>query len=338
MNFNSLYKSFLLELASFAFFINMKSFYFLFISLLLHSIALFMVVSFLITLLPKRFKDHKKAMFILFLIAFPTLYLGYVFIVMAVFYLLRKQKIDVYQPPNIPHLEDVLTEEMEFSGRVIGEAALALLKDGTGNINPSRLEILLSYILNLNSPEAISTLKRVLSSSEDIVRLYAFGTIYKTEKKLNETLHSLREKLSKGNLPPEEEAYLYYQMASIYYTFVHYHIADQEFRSYMLKEALEHVQKSIDVKTTPEAKLLLAKVYIEMKEFDRALSYFEELASKKELKPASYIVQLAEIYYEKGDYKEVKRLFTEHPEAELLLDVDVNFVVRFWRNSNGQVR
>ncbi len=332
-----LYMSFLLELISLAFFINMKSFYFLLMLLLLHSIALFIVISFLTMLIPKRFKDRKRAVFTLFFIVFPTLYVGYIFAVIVTLYLLRKQKIDTYQPSKIPSLEEVLTEEVKFSGRIIGESALALLKDLSGNINPSRLETILSYTLNLNSSEIISSLKRVLSSSEDIVRLYAFGAIQKTEKKLNETLHFLKEKLNKGKISPEEKAYVYYQIASIYYTFVHYHIADQEFRDYMLKEALEHAQKSIEAKAIPEAKLLLAKIYIEAKEFDKALSYLEEVANKKELDPVSYIVPLAEIYYEKRDYKKVKSLFTEHKELELLLDVDVNFVVRFWRGSNGQI-
>lgn len=332
-----LYMSFLLELISLAFFINMKSFYFLLMLLLLHSIALFIVISFLTMLIPKRFKDRKRAVFTLFFIVFPTLYVGYIFAVIVTLYLLRKQKIDTYQPSKIPSLEEVLTQGVEFSGRIMGESALALLKDLSGNINPSRLETILSYTLNLNSSEIISSLKRVLSSSEDIVRLYAFGAIQKTEKKLNETLHFLKEKLNKGKISPEEKAYVYYQIASIYYTFVHYHIADQEFRDYMLKEALEHAQKSIEAKAIPEAKLLLAKIYIEAKEFDKALSYLEEVANKKELDPVSYIVPLAEIYYEKRDYKKVKSLFTEHKELELLLDVDVNFVVRFWRGSNGQI-
>lgn len=177
-----LYMSFLLELISLAFFINMKSFYFLLMLLLLHSIALLIVISFLTMLIPKRFKDRKRAVFTLFFIVFPTLYLGYIFAVIVTLYLLRKQKIDTYQPSKVPSLEEVLTEEVKFSGRIIGESALALLKDLSGNINPSRLETLLSYTLNLNSSEIISSLKRVLSSSEDIVRLYAFGAIQKTEK------------------------------------------------------------------------------------------------------------------------------------------------------------
>lgn len=337
MNPKWLYMSFLLELISLAFFINMKAFYFLLIVLFLHSIALFIVISFLTTLIPKRFKDRKRAMFTLFFMVFPTLYLGYILAVILVLYLLRKQKIDTYQPPKIPSLEELLTEDVKFSGRIIGESALALLKHLSKNINSSGLETLLSYTLNLNTPEIISSLRRVLSYSEDIVRLYAFGVIQKIEKKLNETMHFLKEKLNKGKTSPEEKAYVYYQIASIYYTFVHYHIADQEFRDYMLKEALKHTQKSIEVKAIPEAKLLLAKIYIEAKEFDKALSYLEEVANKKELNPLSYILPLAEIYYEKKDYKKVKSLFTEHKELELLLDVDVNFVVRFWRGLNGQI-
>jgi len=58
----------------------------------------------------------------------------------------------------------------------------------------------------------------------------------------------------------------------------------------------------------------------------------------KELNPVSYLMQLAEVYYERGDYKMVKRLIREHPEIELLLDVEANFVIRFWRGKNGNLR
>ncbi|MFN4197291.1 MAG: tetratricopeptide repeat protein [Caldimicrobium sp.] len=304
--------------------------------ILLHSIFLFTLISFLAILIPKRFKDRKRAVFILFFVVFPTLYLGYVFILIAVLYLLRKQQIEAYQPSKIPSLEEVLTEEIEFSGRLVGESTLRLLKERSISINPSKLETLLSYILHLDSSEAIPVLKRLLSASEDVLRLYAFGALYKIEKKLNETLHSLKEKLNKGNTSPEEKAFIYYQIASIYHTFLHYHIADQEFRNHMLREALNYARKSMEIEATPEASLLLAKIYIEARDFDRATPFLEELVSERKLNPAKYLLQLAEIHYEMGNYKEVKRLFRDYPEMNLLLDVNANFVVRFWRGSNGQ--
>lgn len=106
----------------------------------------------------------------------------------------------------------------------------------------------------------------------------------------------------------------------------------------MLKEALENVKKPLEMKSTPEAKLLLAKIHIEMKQFDEALIHLESLMESKELNPVSYLMQLAEVYYERGDYKMVKRLIREHPEIELLLDVEANFVIRFWRGKNGNLR
>ncbi|MFN4197381.1 MAG: tetratricopeptide repeat protein, partial [Caldimicrobium sp.] len=175
-----------------------------------------------------------------------------------------------------------------------------------------------------------------LYSSEDTVRLYAFGSLYKREKKLNEALHLLKEKLNRGDLTPHERAYIYYEIASIYYTFIHYHIVDSEFRSYIAKEAIDSIKKSINIEPTPEALLLLAKIYIEIRDFDGALPLLEMLAKEGKLNPARYLLQLAEINYEMGNYKEVKELFIKHPEINLLLDVDANFVVRFWRGSNGQ--
>ncbi|MCY0866237.1 MAG: hypothetical protein ABWK02_07025 [Aquificaceae bacterium] len=334
---SKLYKSILLELLSFALFINLNI-YTLVPFLTLHGLALFIITSLLASIIPKRFKDRRKAIFVFFIILYPTLYLGYIFLLVAVFYLLRKQKVDVYQPPRIPSLEEIITEDIKFSGRKIGEAALAVIQSGESKINPLRLETILSYLLNLESSQIIPALKKALAYSEDTIRLYAFGAISRIEKNLNQTLHALRERLSQEKLPPEEKAYLYYQIALIYYTFVHYKLADPEFRGYMLKEALENVKKSLEMKSTPEAKLLLAKIHIEMKQFDEALIHLESLMESKELNPVSYLMQLAEVYYERGDYKMVKRLIREHPEIELLLDVEANFVIRFWRGKNGNLR
>ncbi|HAV40377.1 MAG TPA: hypothetical protein DCX31_04820, partial [Aquificaceae bacterium] len=170
---SKLYKSILLELLSFALFINLNI-YTLVPFLTLHGLALFIITSLLASIIPKRFKDRRKAIFVFFIILYPTLYLGYIFLLVAVFYLLRKQKVDVYQPPRIPSLEEIITEDIKFSGRKIGEAALAVIQSGESKINPLRLETILSYLLNLESSQIIPALKKALAYSEDTIRLYAF--------------------------------------------------------------------------------------------------------------------------------------------------------------------
>ncbi len=92
---SKLYKSILLELLSFALFINLNI-YTLVPFLTLHGLALFIITSLLASIIPKRFKDRRKAIFVFFIILYPTLYLGYIFLLLYLKGLKTAEKLSLY--------------------------------------------------------------------------------------------------------------------------------------------------------------------------------------------------------------------------------------------------
>lgn len=330
MDVRTLYLSFIFELSSLFLLFNLDSIYKLIMLIAFHSIALFLLSSVFVNLLPKRFKKNKKAsVLVIFFINFPILCLGYISVLILILIILRRQKNVEYKPFEFFSIEDILGEDIGFSGRKFGESSLfSVGKYETQNKNLKEKVIL--SIAEIKNPLTISILKENLSSKYDDIRLYAFSVISKLEKKFNEDIHTLKKKLESNDITDEERAELYFELASIYFDFVYFNIVSQEFENFMIEESLYYAEKSLDLKEKPETFLLLSKLYMRIGMLEKAYEYIMKVMNYPQINPLKYVPYLAEIYYKFGLYSEVKSLFEKYPNIKMTINPNIQAVVDFW--------
>lgn len=331
MSYKLFYSSVVLEMLSFLIFFKINSAVGLLSILSMHAVALFLLLVVTFPFLPKRFrKDKKKTLLALFLIIYPTLYIGYVSIVLYVLVVLRKQKNIEYKPYEAFSINDVLDEEVYFDGRKFGEASITTVGK-LESANASVKERAVLSISDIKNPLTVSILKENLGSRFDDIRLYAFSVISKMEKSFNENLHKLKERLKDETLTDEDRARLYYEVASQYYEFIYYNIVDSEFREFMLEEVFYYAQKSLQIKETPDALILLGKFYLRKNLLEISYKYFTMATKYRNVNPVKYAPYIAEIYYKLGLYREIGEIFQKYPEIDLIVNPNLNFVASFWK-------
>lgn len=339
MDKNLIYYSLVMESSSFLLIFYSDSLVMILSSLVFHGIALYFIIIALVNLLPNRFgkKEKLKSVIIFFFITYPTLYIGYISIAIMILYILRNQKVAESTPYSYFSLEEFLNENIEEIEKLrsFGEGAIISINKAE-KVSKSLKEKAILALADLKNPDMFPLIKQSLSSEIDEVRLFAFSIISKMEKKFNENLHQLKEKLKEENLSNEEKAEIYYQIAKQYYDFVYYHIVDDEFRDFMLEEAIDYCKKSLEIKKTADGYALIGKLYREMGMIDMAYNYLLSLPKYSDFNQV-YIFDLADIYYRFGIFKEIVNLIRKYPEVELLNDVNINFIIRFWLNKDESI-
>lgn len=330
MNYKLLSSSLLLEILSFALLLKIKSLHGLIIILGFHGFALFLLLIVVFPFLPKRFKKNKRRTFAtLFLVLYPTLYVGYISLIFYSLIIFHRQKNIEYKPYETFSINEVLDEDVYFEGRKFGEASISTIGK-IENINLRLKEKAILSISEIRNPFTINILKENLSSRFDDIRLYAFSVISKMEKTFNENLHKLKEKL-KEDISDEEKAELYYEIAAQYYDFIYYDIVDKEFKEFMLDEIFYYAQKSIQIRETPDALILIGKFFLRKNLLELSYFYFSKAMKYENLNPVKYVPYIAEIYYKLGLYMEIKEIFKKYSEIDLILNPNLNFVIDFWK-------
>lgn len=335
MTIKYIYTSISVEITSFFLFLNIHSLAGIISILTLHSIGLILILIPLLSLVPKRFKkDLKKTSSVLFILCFFTLYLGYISLFVLTIYLLKKQKNLEFKPFKFFSIGDVFDKDIEFSGRRFGEGSIfAVSKVEDGNKTLKERAIL--FVSDIKSPLTMNILKESLSSKYDDIRLYAFSVVSKMEKEFNENLHRLKEDLRKENLTDQERSELLYEIASQYYDFVHFNIVDEEFRKFLIEESFYYAKKSLESYETPEALILIGKIYIRLNMPEMALPYFIRASKYETLNPLKYVPYIAEIYYRSGLYKDIVEIINKYPQLKSIANPNLGFMVEFWAGSYG---
>lgn len=334
MDVKTLYLSLIFELTSIFLLFNIDSVYKLIVFITLHSMALLLSSLIFVNFLPERFRNQRrKAVLIIFFINFATLYIGYLTTLLLTLYILRKQKNVEYKPFEFFSIEEVLSEDIKFTGRRFGEGSLFSI--GKNEItNRALKERVILSVSEIKNPLTISILKENLSSRYDDVRLYAFSVISRIEKKFNEDIHTLKKRLDDDNITDEEKAEIYFELSNIYFDFVYFNIVSEEFRTFMIQEFFYYANKSLELKEKPEVFILLAKIYMRIGMLEKAYENLIKLLKYPEVNPFKYVPYLAEIYYRFGIYTEIKRLFEKYPQIKMTINPNIQAVVDFWSYKN----
>ncbi|MGC9080762.1 tetratricopeptide repeat protein [Sulfurihydrogenibium sp.] len=294
-----------------------------FLYLIFHGLAIFLLSTFLLLLLPKRYRK-KESFYFMLIFGFFSSVAGFIFLLISTKYLFRKQKNIEYKPIETFSIEEIYNEDIEFSGRKFGEGGLVgIIK--SENAPKVLKEKAFLTLTDLRSPSVFNLIKENLSNPVDEIRLLAFSIISKFEKDLTEKIHELEKKL-KEEISQEEKAEIYKDLAQIYWDFVLYNLVDEEFKEFMLKTAEDYAFKSLQIKENPYVYFLLGRMYLRKKKIEESLNYLLKAYNDKALRQ-KVIPYLAECYFYKKDFSQVKNLMKE---IDLTIDLRIKFIRDFW--------
>jgi len=317
MSYKNLYYSLILEIVGLGFLFTNNIYGFI-TFYLFHSIASLLLSLFLHPLIPKKFKIRNNKIFFIFfatLIQIATLLVGYIFLIFIIFHLLRSK-----EKPEEKSLDKFSYSEIfEFPSvkRQFGESAIIEIL--TGKAQKSIKLKLVSFLSEFKSKEAIQVIKTLLSEKDDEIRLMSFGIINKIETKINREIKEKLDMLEK-KLDNLEKAYIYKDLAKLYWELVYLEIADKEIEKFLLEKVKHYIEESKKFGLEDaeifflEGRILL-EIYKE-KEFlkkiilEQALNKFLEAIKYKYPKEKVY-PYIAEIYFYKKEYKRLKEILQE---------------------------
>ena len=290
----------------------------LFLIFIMHLISSLIssIVGFII--LPDRFKKDKKYTFIfLFVFAFTLSILSIpAFIIFSqTLYKQKDNDKDYYDTLFIDKL--LILDEIKLQKRFLGEGGIDIYIKNK-NLNPNlRLKAFL-IISEITSPLSVEYFKLGLSDTNDEIRLLSFSQINSLEKKINNEIFSLNQKLKEN----PDNIDIKVQIAKLNWEIVYLRLADETFEKIILKKIIE----LLDGIETEDALYLLLKIYIKQKDYQKADEIIKKLGINLET------VQYAlEIEYYKKNYKKVVELIKAHPDIRLLERFD--FIYRLWNGS-----
>ncbi len=245
----------------------------------------------------------KRAFWLLFLLNTLLNIAGIIFTFILYFYLKRSQR----KCPDMDAKEldmdmlDLYYPKVKFDYRK--GALKELLIDEKAK--EDRKVKVLSYFKDDLKKEDMKLFHATLSSRSDESRLLSFGVINQLEKKLND---SINESLKKIEVFEDKKELFkeYKNLAKLYFEYVYYEIATGDLKDFYLKKAEEAAIKALEIESEDEELyMILGKIYLQKKEYEKAASYFENIEDPFLKKSAfSY---LSEIYFEKRDFDKFKK-------------------------------
>ncbi len=172
-----------------------------------------------------------------------------------------------------------------------------------------KIEIL-SYLKENFHKDDMRIFYNTLSGKGDESRLFCFGAINQMEKKLNRRINDLSNKISKCDDLIKKSEYES-EMAHLYWDFVYYRLISKDLEAFYLNNAKLYVQKALKIDPDDmRLNLLLAKIDLKMKNFGESAKTFEKVISNPLYKDSA-LPYLAQVYFEKRDFKKLRQILDE---------------------------
>lgn len=300
-------------------------FYLLPFAFLFHLIASAILALIVFPLLPALYKKHPlRSIVLLIAISFFTFPVGYMATLLLALYFFRYGKNIFIKTEEYLVVEDFLHSDFYFPGRFFGEAGVpGIIKDK--KVHKALREQAFSVLTNIKVPAVYSLVKESINTVDGDLRLFAFSLLYRTEKRITERMHDLKKKLEE-NLSPKEKARVYAQLAQAYYDTVLFNLVDKEFVKETLYTARDYALKSIEIEEDDHVHLLLGKIYVKLRQWEKAIMHLSKAYSNLHIKQRT-IPYMAECYYYMGNYEKVKELFKE---LSFTTDVRVKYCRDLW--------
>jgi len=277
---------------------------------------------FLTLFLPKKYKKFKFEIFIFFLVInIGLLFIGFILtIIMLLFGLAwSTQRVSrpVYEQVNFE--EELSKFPIVYSK--FQEGILTMEGNHRDSLSSDVKIKSLKILYDSNAQGNIGKIKKFLSDSSDETRLYAFALVSTFEKKLNERITELQTKIksAKGNKLEQYQ----FELANTYWQFIFHGVADEQLTGFYTTK-IENILK--DIKSNPNAFMLLGKIHIFNKRYKEAQEAFLKAMELGIPKRATYTF-LAEIQFGLKKYNSVKKFILKD---EFNIDLRLKPLITMW--------
>jgi len=276
----------------------------------------------LIIFLPKKYIDYRKDIFIFItVINIGLLFIGVVLTLIMIIFGLSWATHRVSRPfyETIKFEDEISKFPIVYSK--FQEGVLSMEGGNRDDISSNNKIKSLKILYDSNAQGNIGKIKNFLSDSSDETRLYAFALVSSFEKRLNDRITTLQDKI-KNAQESRIEKYSF-DLANTYWQFIFHGVADTQLSGFYTKK-IEDILK--DIKSNPSAFILLGKIHIFNKDYIEAEKAFLkaiELGVPKE----AMSTFLAEIKYGLKKYNEVSDYIL--PE-QFNLDLRLKPLISMW--------
>ncbi|MBU1659405.1 hypothetical protein KKG72_10190 [bacterium] len=280
--------------------------------------------------LDKRFPKSKKSNFIFMLffnISLPVI--GYLFSFWIAYYLKTVKYEEVLENIHMINLEEFESSFVKIE-RAFGEGSMLELMRNDYAPTSLKIKALVSMSDNI-SQKNIAIIKDTLSSNNDEVRLFSFAIIDKIERGINSKIYKNLEKFTveKNSI---EKAKLAKELALLYWEMIYYELSEDSLKEYLLDEVIKYIEIANQAdKYELKLHVVLGRVYMMRKEYERAATEFSFLYEMNKYEYAYIMPFLAEINFNIGSYTVVKSIITE--SRGLKLNSTLHSIVEQWKVS-----
>ena len=295
----------------------------LFISI---EIAFWMLFSWvLILFLPKKYKKYQLEIFIFFVVInIGLLFIGIVLTIIMILFGFSWATHRISRPSyeTVYFEEQVSAFPMVYSE--FHEGILALDSQFGETISSDEKIKSLKILYDSNAQGNIGKIQHFLSDESDETRLYAFALVSSFEKRLNQQIKELQEKIANTDNEKQKEKFSF-ELAQVYWQFIFHGVANKQLTGFYT-EKIEKILKKIDF--NPSAFILLGKIQIFNKEYHLAEEYFSKAVELGVPKKSLYTF-FAEIKYGQRKYDEIAQYIL--PD-EFDIDLRLKPLIPVWRS------
>ena len=123
----------------------------------------------------------------------------------------------------------------------------------------------------LETPDAVTMLRSVLTSESTEVRFYAASALSRLEERLALRLKALEEDLATGR---QDRALVELEMARTYFDYAYYRLTDETRRADYLERAALHAARAAEEGSDPAASLMQGRALLDLRRYDEAEKVF----------------------------------------------------------------
>jgi len=280
-------------------------------------IALFCVYK-----LNKNYVDQKRTIFIFFFLMMLALPVIGIFITLWMVYQISntKNKKEEISYKTI-RLDEFFTR-FPIIRRKLGESALyEMVNDDNMHPLPIHLNALSAHAESIDK-EHFVLIKKMLSSSNDEVRLFSFSVVDGMEQQINEKIHQALRICKNENTDKVTRAKAAQSLALLYWELIYFELADEVLVIYLLEDVERYALEALEVfKDDHQIYFLLGRVAFLQKNYDKAKNFFLkaiEIGNANHIENIHFIqAYIAEIAYIQKNYSEVKYIIENTEYFEL---------------------
>ena len=229
--------------------------------------------SVLILFLPRKYKKHKKEIFLFFIVInIGLLFMGVLLTILMVLFGLSWATHRVSRP----HYEMVYFEEQASEFPIVysefHEGLLSVEDYYKGKTSNNEKIKSLKIIYDSNAQGNIGKIQKFLADSSDETRLYAFALVSQFEKRLNHEIKKLQKQINDASSSEHREKKSF-ELAQTYWQFIYHDVAGKQLTG-LYTQKIEDILSTIN--NNSSALILLGKINIFNKESDLAEKHFQE--------------------------------------------------------------